>query len=205
MRAYLVPLSLLSLVLCVMCAATSARADVIFQLGNNPQPNEQAVLLTNGMTGVTVFGTTSVTGSLVSFSTVNDILEEFTTGVTGIRAQDNSINTITITVPGNTFSDFIANIFGVYAVHTEVDVVVQANDGTFPFSFTGLSDNQNNYLTIVATNGETIDSVTIDGKFFALRDPHVSGLSPTVPEPSSLMLLASGALGIAGRLLRRSR
>ena len=122
--------------------------------------------------------------------------------MSGIRAADDSVNNITSSLPGNTFTDFIANVYGVYAVHNEVDVSVVANDGTFNFSFTGISDNQPNYITIVASNGEFMDSVTIDGKFFALRDVNFSGVSQApIPEPSSLMLFGGG-LAV---LLRRTR
>ena len=39
--------------------ARDARAGIIFQIGNNPQPDEQNILLNTGDTGTTVFGVTN--------------------------------------------------------------------------------------------------------------------------------------------------
>ena len=195
-------LSLVAVLMFLLNLGTMAHVDITLSFVNLPQPGEQSIVLTDGVMGTTVYATTNLTGMLVKFTSLTDVLEEFTTGVSGIRATDASVNNITASLPGNTFTDFIANIYGVYEVHPEVDISVNANDGIFNFSFQGLTGNQDNYITLLASNGEWMNSVTIDGKFFALRDVNFSGIAPSVPEPSSLLLTAGGVVALLGRLRR---
>jgi hypothetical protein len=74
--------------------------------------------------------------------------------------------------------------------------------GQVTVTFTYQLGNGNNFLTIVAEGGETIESTTIDApnEFADLRQPRISGaaLSPRVPEPGVALLLgaALGALSL---------
>ena len=67
-------LSLAAVAVCLLSLATVARADISFTLGNVPQSGEQSVVLTNGQMGTTVYAATSVTGTLVQFSSNTDLL-----------------------------------------------------------------------------------------------------------------------------------
>ena len=68
--------------------------------------------------------------------------------------------------------------------------------------------NGQNFLTIVASNGESIVSTTIDapGGFHDLRQPRISGaeaVTSPVPEPATITMMGLGAVGMA--LLRKFR
>jgi hypothetical protein len=65
--------------------------------------------------------------------------------------------------------------------------------------------NGNNFLTIVATGGESIVSTTISvsGGINDLRQPRISGPFAAIPEPGTFLLIGVGLglLGIVGRRL----
>jgi hypothetical protein len=72
----------------------------------------------------------------------------------------------------------------------------------FPWIFQYALGNGQNFLTIVATSGESIVSTTIDapGGFNDLRQPRISGAEATtspVPEPATITMMALGAVGLA--------
>ncbi len=74
----------------VLAAAFSlpASAGVVFMLGNNPQPGEENVLLNNGTTGTTVFGTTNQSSITVQFTSTTDTLSEPSNGQARIESTD---------------------------------------------------------------------------------------------------------------------
>ena len=196
---FVVPSLLLAVL--IACSATAARADsVTFTIGNNPQQDEENILLNNGATGTTVFGLTNQTQLQVAFSSTTDILIEPSSGQARVEAQDALLNNITISVPNGTFHDLILNPF--FGSGTATVSVLTANNQTFTFSYS-LSNGQN-FLTIVAGPGTLITSVTVNapGGFTDLRQPRISGAS--VPEPATLLLFGFGLLGTAG-VLRRKR
>jgi hypothetical protein len=190
-------------VLLVAIGAPAAYADGVFTLGNNPQPNEQNILFGSTQTGATVFGSTNSTDTAVRFSSTTDVLMVTSSGQAKVTAMDGLVNDITTTIPGFTFADFILNPFKP-AVNSDLTVTATMSDGSvFTFGPYG-SISGNNFLTITTSGGERISSVTIDspGGFQDLRQPRISGISP-VPEPSSLLLFGSGALGLMGVLRRK--
>jgi PEP-CTERM motif len=187
----------------IACSATTARADsVTFTPGNNPQQDEENILLNSGATGSTVLGLTNQTQVQVAFSSTTDILVEPSSGQARVEAQDALLNNITISVPNGTFHDIILNPF--FGSGTATVTVLTANNQTFSFSYS--LSNGNNFLTIVANAGTSIMSVTISapGGFTDLRQPRISGALASVPEPATLLLFGCGLLGTA-RVLRRKR
>jgi hypothetical protein len=181
-----------------------AQADITFTLGNTPQPDEENVLLNSGAVGNPVFGKTQQSDITVQFSSTTDTLVEPSSGQARVEAQDGSLNNISVSVPGGTYIDLIINpFFG----SGDAKVTVVADDGTATFTY-ALSNGQN-FLTIVATNGEKILSTTIDapGGFTDLRQPRISGaaLSERVPEPGVAMLLGAGLGVVALYRGRKSR
>jgi len=198
MRTRFVGIAVTALVL-----IATANADAIFETGNHPQPNEENILQA-GQTGTTIDGFTNRSNTLVQFSSTTDTLIG-TGGQSDIDAVDGLINNITITVPGHTFLDLIFNPFKPASAN---DLVVTVVTNTGPFTFTYGDTHGDNFLTMTTINGETISSVTIDSAsgFQELKQPRISGISGVtiIPEPSSLLLLGSGMLGL-GYLVRRKR
>lgn len=188
-----------SLIAVLVFSVTSARADnVTFTVGNNPQPDEENILLSSGLSGTTVFGLTNQTQLQVAFSSTTDTLMEPSSGQARVEAVDGLVNNISISIPNGTFHDIILNPF--FGSGTAEVTVVTANNETFTFSYT--LGNGQNFLTILADPGTAIFSVTINapGGFTDLRQPRISGAAATaenVPEPATMVLFGSGLLGIA--------
>ena len=193
----------LTLIVVIVCSASSAKADsVTFTLGNNPQQDEENILLNSGAIGTTVFGLTNQTQLQVAFSSTTDTLVEPSSGQARVESQDGAVNNISISVPNGTFHDLIANPF--FGSGTANVTVLTANNQTFTFSYT--LGNGQNFLTIVADPTTRISSVTINapGGFTDLRQPRISGAALNVPEPTTMLLFGMGLLGMA-RTIRKSR
>jgi hypothetical protein len=193
-------------VLLVAIGAPGAYADAVFTLGNHPQPNEQNILFGGTQMGATVFGSMNFTDTTEQFSSTTDVLMVTSSGQAKVTATDGLVNDITTTIPGSAFAGFILNPFKP-AVNSDLTVTVTMSDASvFTFGPYG-SINGNNFLTITTSGGELISSVTIDspGGFQDLRQPRISAplSAPPVPEPSSLLLFGSGALGLMGVLRRK--
>ena len=181
-------------------------ADAVFHPGNHPQPHEQNVLFPTDQMGATIVGQTNMSRTPVQFSSTSDTLMA-KGGQSDIDAADGLINDITMTVPGHTFLDAIINPFKPGSTG-DLLVTVTMSDGT-TFTHTYGNTNGNNFLTITTTVGEKISSVTIDSAsgFQDLKQPRLSVISgvTVVPEPSSMLLLGSGLLGVATVVRRKLR
>jgi hypothetical protein len=204
MRIHKIAVPLVALIAIFTCYAGAAKADsVTFTIGNNPQNNEENILLNSGATGVTVLGLTNQTNLQVAFSSSTDILVEPSSGQARVEAMDGLVNNIAISIPNGTFTDIILNPF--FGTGTANVTVFTANSETFTFSYT-LTNGQN-FLTIVTDPGTLIESVTITaaGGFTDLRQPRISGAETNVPEPATLLLFGFGLLGTAGQIRRIRR
>ncbi|WP_447984045.1 PEP-CTERM sorting domain-containing protein [Nitrospira sp. Nam74] len=185
----------------VMASTVLPAHAVTFTLGNNPQADEQNVLYSSSQTGTSITGLTNQTNTTVLF-TSPETLQTTALGQSSLTATDGAINNVTITVPGRTYGDLILNPLvgapGQQSVPATVSVLASSGTATFNYNLT----QGNNFLTILAASGETISSTTITSSngFTDLRQVRISGLSgtvppgpgPAVPEPASVLLVATG-------------
>jgi hypothetical protein len=107
------PLALLG---AVAFAVPTASANVIFTIGNNPQPNEENILFHTPETGTSITGQTQSNHNvLFTNNGSSEILFQVAQGQADIEyAADPgkaNLTQLDITVPGFTFGDFIMNPF----------------------------------------------------------------------------------------------
>jgi PEP-CTERM motif len=153
-------------------------------------------------------------GDLINFTSTQTLLEP-SSGQARVSAspEGTPLTNIAISLAnGGSYGDLIINPFvggpGVCALCTggastiTVNAITSGGVAEAPVTFSGLTlGSGNNFLTIVATGGESIVSTSLvaSGGFNDLRQPRISGpfLGPggsvgTVPEPATYMLLLSG-------------
>jgi hypothetical protein len=188
----------------------SSLADVmVYHTTTTPTfgPDERVVTLLNGDTGTTVHGTINNPSLDVDFSTTNDVLfNGDINGVSAVRAEDGSINNLTISLPGETFTDAIFNVYGTYPIPSSLDITVNLNDGGISEHFNLIAGpTSRDWFTFQTFHNETISSIVIsNAKFYGLENVNISGAQSSVPEPGTLALVFSGLLG-AGMKVRRYR
>src|ERR1051326_4948099 len=108
MRSVRTIVPLLAFIAIAVFSVTTARADsVTFTIGNNPQSNEENVLLNSGATGTTVFGLTNQTTLQWRFAAPTDPWVEPSSGQARVEAVDGLLNNITIDLSNASFTDVI--------------------------------------------------------------------------------------------------
>lgn len=163
-------------------------ADIIFTLGNNPQhPGEENVLLNSGAAGSIVTGTLNQSGLPVNFTSITQTLIAPSNGQARVEATSGgkqvALRDISFALANGTFTDAIFNPAGVGRIGASgtANIVVIPNDAfgnpepAALFSYT--LGNGNNFLTVTASNGETINSISISAAngFADLRQVRISG------------------------------
>jgi len=192
------------------CVSAGADATIIFTIGNNPQPDEENILLNSGATGTVVSGTTTQTNEVVDFSSSSQLLSEPVSGQARIEAVGSSGSQVSLTgvtvslANGGTFTDLIFNPNITGTIGTSGGTATVGVNSLFngipeaPSTFAYVLSNGQNFVTIVATSGETIQSVRVSYPlgFTDLRQIRISGVR-TIPEPSSALLAAFALLALA--------
>ena len=202
----------LLLLIAALLVPSLSWANITFTLGNNPQPGEENVLLNNGTSGSTVSGTTNQSGVTINFTSATQILSEPSSGQARIEATSggsqvalSDISSI-ISATGP-FGDLIFNMFigGTIGTSGGTATISVLDNLGFTSTFSETLGNGQNFLTVVASAGESIDSVAISSPvgFTDLRQVRISGVTaPTVPDSgATLSLLGASLIGLA--FLRR--
>jgi hypothetical protein len=191
-------------------AGLPAQAAIDFQLGNNPQMDEENILLNQPSNGNNIVGETNQSNLHVMFSSTTDMLDDPPMGQAKIVPLDGALNNLSIFVMGGSYHDLIINPFNGDGT---AFVTVLTNQNTYNFDYE--LGNGQNFLTILVDaaglmGGERILKTTVDSDdgFDDLRQPRISGArldeqnpNPT-PEPASMALLGLGALPLLRRLRR---
>jgi len=192
-------------VLIALLVPSLSWATIMFIPGNNPQPGEENVLLNKGTSGATVTGTTNQSGTTVSFGSGTQTLFEPANGQARIEATNGSsqvalsdISSITST---SFYGDLIFNMHIGGTVGTSggtASISVVDNFGTASL-FTTTLGNGENFVTLVATNGESIQSVGISYAlgFTDLRQVRISGIGGVPDSGTTLSLLGASMFGLA--------
>lgn len=203
-----------SIIIATLVVSVLARAATITP-GNNPQPDENNIMLNTGMTGLMVQGTINgFPGVLVNFSS-NQTLTEPANGQARIEASNGSaLTNITVSLANNfTFGDLIFNsaLIGNLGNGGSGVVSVVTTQGSQNQSFA--FGNGNNFFTVLAGPNEALISVNVSvpGGFASFQQPRISGpfvaagtLQGTeAPEPGSMWLIGAGSFLLGCTILKR--
>ncbi|MEO8407021.1 MAG: PEP-CTERM sorting domain-containing protein [Oxalobacteraceae bacterium] len=195
--------------LSLTCAGI-ASATIIFETGNNPQADEQNILFNGPGTisgpALTVTGRTNQTDTVVAFTSSENLVTP-ASGQARVEGADGAFQDLSVYLQaGGTFSDLIFNLNTPNAEDGNALITVHQLVGADATYNLALGNGQN-FLTILAIDGQRITSVDInsgigvnmvnidDGRQF-----RISGIQgpTTVPEPAAVWLLGIGLLGMAG-------
>jgi hypothetical protein len=188
---------------------------VTFTPGNNPQADEENILLNTGQIGTVIQGTTNQTQEVINFIGQEDLqfpsqgqarIEAVDGGFTFLAIQPNNLGT-------TTFLDLILNI-NIAGTSGSVVFTAILQNGQEQSGSLGLGNGENFFTLLTdASNPFLSVSLTESGasEIQDIRQVRISGVcntdpcseTPRVPEPGTLALLGGSMLGLVGFASRR--
>jgi len=198
----------------VSLAGGVAKADIVVLTGVNNQGTDN-VLLNPATNVTTVTGTVGPNDLLVNFTSTSGsgLLNANPSGQATVSGGTGNTSLTQLTfgfAGGETFTRAVFNInaatSGSVLIHVEG---VNIDGGFFEDDFL-VDANGQNFFTVDAINGQFITSISltaINGATFQdVRQVRLGGGDlGEIPEPTSMLLLGSGLVGIAAGLRRRFR
>ncbi len=204
--------SLLAFAVLSLCSAMSARADIFVVARNVPQTDEN-VLLNNSLVGNAIFGLTNQTQLSVRFAG-QESLTAPANGQARVTATVGTFNNLTIDLSSatsglatGTFTSLILNPDAV--ADGVLTITVTEDNGTInTFSMLALTGSGQNFFTITAVAGQRIRSVNIASsvELADVAQVRIGGAQNNpIPEPTTMLLLGSGLVGVFAKVRRRRK
>lgn len=197
----------------VSLAGGVAKADIVVLTGVNNQDTSN-VLLNPATDVTTVTGVVGQNNLIVNFTSTSGsgLLNANPSGQATVSGGTGNTSLTQLTfgfAGGETFTRAVFNINaatdGLVVIRVEG---INIDGGFFEDEFI-VDANGQNFFTVDAINGQLITSISLTGingaTFQDVRQVRLGGGEVVIPEPTSMLLLGSGLLGIAAGVRRRFR